>query len=145
MSTLKAVISAPATFGKSDELHRVLFVDDDPAILFAYSKLLEREGICVDSCECLLEAIEHITTCSYLAVVTDLRLAETENTDGLDVMRTLRKVQPGAQIILTSGYSNAVIEQTARDMGATHFFEKPVIPAKILEAIKSLISAAGRN
>jgi two-component system, NtrC family, C4-dicarboxylate transport response regulator DctD len=145
MSKLKAHISETAKIGIPDKTHRVLFIDDDPAILFAYSKMLERERICVDSCECLHEAIRHIRAHSYLAVVTDLRLAGTENTDGLDVIRALRKEQPRAQFILATGCCNCEIEQNAREMGATHVFEKPVIPAKIIEAIRSLIQNDTKN
>lgn len=121
---------------------RVLIVDDDPAILFAYARLLEREGMCVDSCECLLEAVRHINSNQYLAVVTDLRLGGTENTDGLDVIRTLREVRPETKIILATGYGNSDIEQAARGLGASHYFEKPVMPASILTALNDLKNAA---
>lgn len=119
-------------------MHRVLIVDDDPAILFAYAKLLKREGLCVDSCDCLREALRHIQSHSYLAVVTDMRLAGTENTDGLDVMRALMHEQPDTHCILATGSSNREIEQTVRKMGATYYFEKPVEPSLILTAINDL-------
>lgn len=118
--------------------HRILLVDDDPAILFAYAKLLEREGLCVDSCECLLEAIKHIRSHSYLAVVTDMRLAGTENTDGLDVLRALQNERPDTRFILVTGSGNKEIEHIVLQMGATHYFQKPLEPSLLLTAIKAL-------
>lgn len=123
------------------DAHRVLIVDDDPAILFAYAKLLEREGLCVDSCDCLLEAIKHIRNNSYLAVVTDMRLAGTENTDGLDVMRTLKNEQIGSHCILATGSDNSDLEQRVRQMGVTHYFQKPVEPSLLVAAITCLKTA----
>lgn len=139
MSKNEELIFPSVAFNNCDEIIRVLFVDDDTALHFAYSKMLEREGIDVDFCQSLQEAIKHIKSRPYHAVISDLRLAGTENTDGLDVMRVLQKEQPKARIILATGYSNSVIEQEARDLGVTHFFEKPVFPATLLEAIRSLI------
>lgn len=118
--------------------HKVLIVDDDPAILFAYCRLLEREGICVDSCECLHDAVRLISSSPYMAVITDLRLAGSENTDGLDVIRTLQRVRPGTNFILATGYGSSEIEQTARSLGTVHYFEKPVLPSSILAVIHEL-------
>lgn len=117
---------------------RVLIVDDEPAILFAYRKLIERTGIAVDVSESLTEAIEMILTRSYFVVIADMRLAGTDNTDGLQILRTIREQQPDAKFILVTGYSNKEIKQTAFELGASYYFEKPVQPAAILTALKAL-------
>ena len=117
--------------------HRVLIVDDEPAILFAYRKLIEKEGIAVDICECLDQAALHIATRTYLAVIADLRLAGSDNKDGLEVIRMIRSTQPLAKVILSTGYGSEEIEHKVRSMGITHYFEKPVRPAVIMEALCS--------
>lgn len=138
-STLQAGPSSTTT--TTPNSHRVLIIDDDPAILFAYARLLEREGLCVDSCDCLLEALKHIKSNSYFAVVSDMRLIGTENTDGLDVMRALLTAQTDSHFILTTGSDNSDTEQAVRQMGASHYFQKPVEPSLILSAIRSLKAA----
>lgn len=119
---------------------RILIVDDEAAILFAYQKLIEGEGYTVDVCESLEVCMTHIQTYDYCAVISDMRLAGSENTDGLKVINAIKENQPDAKIILVTGYGNAEIEQLAFDLGASHYFEKPVQPSLILDALKSLFS-----
>lgn len=124
----------------SDKLfdrHRILIIDDEPAILFAYRKLIEKEGMHVDSSTCLDGAIRHIRKCRYLAVVADVRLAGTCNEDGLEFLRILRKEHPATKMIVVTGYGNSEIEKTARALGASHYFEKPVLPAVIMGVLRN--------
>lgn len=137
MTYQNASIPAPGS-GNREESLRVLIVDDDPAILFAYCRLIEHEGMTIDSCSNLHDALRMIRSYTYFAVITDLRLAGTDNTDGLDVIRTLQRERPDTQIILTTGCATSEIEQTARDLGTLHFFEKPVHPSVILDSLKAL-------
>jgi DNA-binding NtrC family response regulator len=122
---------------------RILLVDDETAVLFAYRKLIEREGIAVDSSTSLKGALEYVKARPYLAVMTDLRLAGTDNMDGLEVVRFTRQVQPEARLICSTGYGSCELEQQVRKLGVSHYFEKPVLPATILELLKGLKSLAG--
>lgn len=120
---------------------KVLIVDDEVAILFAYQKLIEREGFGVDVCENVETALAHINDHVYCAVIADMRLAGTENTDGLKILHAIRGNQPETKVILVTGYGNAEIKQMAYALGATHYFEKPVRPSVILDALKSLMGS----
>ena len=120
---------------------RVLIVDDEAAILFAYQKLIEGEGYVVDVCESLEVCMANIRSYDYCAVISDMRLAGSENADGLKVINAIKESQPTAKIILVTGYGNAEIEQMAYNFGASHYFEKPVQPSLILDALKSMFSS----
>ena len=130
---------------KLSALERVLIVDDEVATLFAYRKLIEREGIGVDVCESLDEAIEQIKTHPYYAVIADMRLAGTDNADGLEILSFVRNKQMDTKVVIVTGYGNKEIEQTALDMGAAYYFEKPVLPSAILEVLNLLSSTAGNK
>ncbi len=117
---------------------RILIVDDEPAILFAYRKLLERENIAVDTSKSLAEALEMIGTYPYSAVVADMRLAGTCNTDGLQILLSIQEKQSGTRVILVTGNGTEQIKQKALDLGAAFYFEKPVAPTAILAALKAL-------
>jgi DNA-binding response OmpR family regulator len=121
-----------------DVRKRILVVDDEPAILFAYRRLLEKEGISVDVCETLAEASRYIDTHSYDAVVADLRLEGVDNTDGLEILKIMRERQQEAKVVLVTGYGGREIERTVLSLGAARYFEKPVTPATIVEAVKML-------
>lgn len=137
--TMTASLPQSIPAGAADSVtatRRILIVDDEPAILFAYRKLLEREDIVVDTSESLVEALEMISTHTYFAVIADMRLAGTDNADGMQVLRSIQNIQSDAKVILITGYGNKDIEQTALDLGAAYYFEKPVIPSAILSALK---------
>jgi DNA-binding NtrC family response regulator len=123
--------------GKSADRHRILIIDDEPAILFAYRKLIEKEGMCVDISTCLDGALKQIKKHHYLAVVADVRLAGSDNEDGLVFLKILRIKQPTTKMILATGYGSSEIEKSARSLGVSHYFEKPVQPAEIMGALRS--------
>ncbi|MDK9718138.1 MAG: response regulator [Trichlorobacter sp.] len=119
----------------------MLIVDDEPGILFAYRKLLEQQGMTVDSCDCLCEALEYLNKHHYLAVVADMRLQGTDSADGLDLVREVRQRQPDAGVIVASGTSDQKIRQSASELGVNHYLEKPVHPALILDLLIQLRKA----
>lgn len=125
---------------KPDEpARRILIVDDEPAVLFAYCKMMQREGVIVDQCECLEHALACINNRPYLAVIADMRLAGTDNLDGLEVVRCIKEVQPDTRVILATGHGNRELEQAARGLGVSHYFEKPVQPLELLAALRDLL------
>jgi ActR/RegA family two-component response regulator len=48
----------------------------------------------------------------------------------------MRKQQPDAKIIVVTGFGNSYIEKTLKDLGASHYFEKPVRPSLIIELLR---------
>ncbi len=121
----------------------MLIVDDEPGILFAYQRMLEEEGIQADSCNCLCEALEYLTKHQYLAVVTDIDLKGRENDEGLCLLGRVRQLQPETVVIIASATSGEQVREAAERLGASHYLEKPVNPATILDLIKLLLS--GKN
>lgn len=123
------------------DAHRVLIVDDEPAILFAYRKLIEKVGMAVDISTNLEDAVKHIRKRHYLAVIADMRLTGTDNEDGLEFLRILRIECPATKMIIATGYGNSEIEKAAHGLGVSHFYEKPVQPSLILGALREFHAA----
>jgi len=126
----------------SPEAHRILVVDDEPAVLFAYRKLIEKDGMTVDISASLEDALRNIRSRSYLAVIADLRLAGTDNGDGLEILRVIQGERPGTKTILATGYGDSDIEKTAQSLGASYYFKKPVSPSDILGALRQFMADA---
>lgn len=124
---------------------RILVVDDEPAILFAYQKLIKAEGFEIDACDGLGEALQLISSCYYFAVITDIRLSGSENTEGIELLRAVRQCQPDSKVIVVTGFGSSSLEQKLRELGASHYFEKPVKPATIIELLRSLHGATTDN
>lgn len=140
--------SFPPHLSSSDETprlaigQRILIVDDEPAILFAYRRLIEREGLVVDTSASLQEAITLLQLRPYLAVIADMRLAGTDNADGLEILRLIRQERLTTKVILATGYGSQAVEREAKSLGATHYFQKPVLPATILLVLKGIHALA---
>jgi DNA-binding NtrC family response regulator len=120
------------------ETHRVLVVDDEAAICFAYRKLLESERFGVDICENVDAALALLQRNEYFAVVSDVRFAGSDNEDGVYLLSVVRKEQPQAKMILVTGYGSDELKKTALELGASHYFEKPIKPSLILSLLRAL-------
>jgi ActR/RegA family two-component response regulator len=88
----------------------------------------------------LEDAIRHIRARSYLAVIADMRLTGSDNRDGLEILRVIRKERPGTYTILATGYGDSEIENMARNRGVSYYFKKPVSPSDILKALRGFHS-----
>ena len=121
---------------------RILIVDDEEAILFAYRELFEEEGMEVDACKTLVEVLALLRTQDYCAVISDIRLAGSDNTDGLTILECVRGLQPAAKVIIVTGYGTREIEHSVHAMGAACYFEKPVKPLVILDTMRAIVLSA---
>lgn len=133
---------SPSGEATEPESHRVLIVDDEPAICFAYRKLFESERFAFDICECVETAIDFLEKKDYFAVISDLRFAGIGNEDGIRLVSVARKELPQANVILVTGYGNDEAKRTALALGASHYFEKPINPSLILSLLQTLHLAA---
>jgi DNA-binding NtrC family response regulator len=114
---------------------RVLVVDDDPAVLFAYGRILTRMGIITDSCDRLPEAARLIAQHRYLAVIADVSLEGSSNRDGLEVVRLVKHADQDTKTVVVTGSGNDDVESQARQSGAFRYFVKPVQPSTVLDAL----------
>lgn len=107
---------------------RLLIVEDDKAFRGRLALSMERRGFTVYAAETIEEG-------SHLAVkhrpnyaVLDMRL-ESEN--GLDLVPSLRTINPEMRIIMLSGYGNLASAVAAVKAGAIDFLAKPADPDQI--------------
>lgn len=145
MTTEKTHHTLRAETPKMPETHRVLIVDDEPAICFAYRKLLESERFGVDICESVDTALALLQRNEYFAVVSDVRFTGSDNEDGVYLLSVVRKEQPLTKMILVTGYGSDELKKTALELGASHYFEKPVKPSLILSLLRALHLIADEN
>lgn len=123
-----------------------MLVDDEPAIVFAYQRLLNSECFLYDVCENIEDATAFLSANDYFAVISDVRFAGSDNEDGLFFVSEVKKVQPRAKVILVTGYGSSDLEMSARLLGASHYFEKPIKPSLILSLLRELhLTAHGQD
>lgn len=125
------------TDGEQDS-HRVLIVDDEHAICFAYSRLLESERFGFDICDSVTSAIELLKSNQYFAVISDVRFAGSDNADGVYLVSCVKGLQPEAKVILVTGYGSEELKTIAGELGVDHYIEKPINPSLILSLLRKL-------
>ncbi|MFH0920216.1 MAG: response regulator [Fibrobacterota bacterium] len=120
---------------------RILLIDDEEVILFGFSRFLKEPGVEVDCAQTIEEAKKCIDTHQYDAAIIDMRLSNSTEMEGFDCIRYLRSSQNAQSacriLVLTAYGDNRLMEQT-KALGVDLFFEKPLEPKKLREALKTL-------
>ena len=103
---------------------RILFVDDEEALVFLVPRLLENLGYRVTAHGSAELALEDFRSrpLDFDLVVTDLSMPRMS---GLDLGRTLLGVRPDLPIVLMSGHVRPELEAEARRVGIREVLLKP--------------------
>jgi DNA-binding response OmpR family regulator len=110
----------------------ILVVDDDRAILRAFSRILGRCGYEIETAESGLEAIGKARNRRFDMVLLDLRLPDMNGTDIL--VRAKEPLRSAAKIIIT-GFPTLESGVVALDEGADAYLTKPVAPQELLTLV----------
>ncbi len=125
----------------------VLVVDDEDVSADVLSRLLERRNLPHRVVKTGEDAVRLLGEESFGCVVADKNLP---GIDGLEVIRTARKLQPFCACILITGYSSTDSVLEALRLGAADYLEKPfpevgLVLQKIESAIRHQRVAFERN
>ena len=117
---------------------RILFVDDDSAILEMSKQLLELMGYQVTLASSGYEALDLIQkrADSIDMVITDMTMP---GMNGIELAQEITKISPQLPVILCSGYTDVVEEENASDMGIGAFITKPISRNELSETIRRLL------
>jgi DNA-binding response OmpR family regulator len=118
--------------------HRVLIVDDEPAISFALSEYFSVRGYEVDSAVAVQEAKARLDRASYDILITDLSLNGRGGAEGLELAALVRRHHPRTRIIILTAYGSAASEAAARRLGVDVFLHKPVPLGEIAQVLDGL-------
>jgi len=119
-------------------LKKILFVDDEPAVLAALQNLLRRHRRLWDMSFALgpTAALAELERARFDIIVTDMRMPVV---DGAAFLRVVQQRQPEAVRIILSGYSER--EMMLRGMVVAHqYVSKPCDPAELERVIARAIT-----
>ena len=85
------------------------------------------------------EAIAEATRLQPDVILLDLAMP---NRDGLEALPELRQVAPGAQIVVFSGFSSAIVLAQVIALGAASYLEKGANPDTIVATIEHALAKA---
>jgi len=116
----------------------VLFVDDEAPLARWGRETLERLGYRVTTHTNVLEAIAAVREqpARFDLVVTDLTMPVM---NGLNLARRLLEIRPDLPIVLTTGYSASLTEESVRKLGLRELLFKPNTAQTLGEAIDRVL------
>ncbi|MGE5250918.1 MAG: response regulator [Bacteroidota bacterium] len=122
---------------------KVLIVDDHPMVRAAIRNLLSTASdiLVVEEGENGRQAIELATQAQPDLVLLDIELPDLR---GDAVARCLRDTQPGIKVLAVTSYSDREYLISMLENGAAGYITKDEAPARLLEAIRSIVYA-GRS
>jgi DNA-binding response OmpR family regulator len=118
---------------------RILLVDDEFSVLFAYKKVLQCPEVLIDAAESKEEALRLLDENHYQAAILDLSLHGSTGEEGFGLASLIREKygNPTITIIMITAYGTPEIKDQAYKLGADYYFEKPVSTNTIRDALES--------
>ena len=118
---------------------RILYVDDEEALVFLASRLLERRGYRVtgfsDATNALKEFREHPR--EFDVVVTDLSMPRMS---GFELTEEIHRTRADIPVVLTSGYLQADDQKKAESLGIRETIQKPATAEKLAGVLEKIFS-----
>lgn len=111
---------------------RLLFVDDDMAILDGYKFIFESEGFKVDLAEDSASMMKLLDENKYDMIVMDYHL---KGEKGMDLINEIYKQNPNQKIVFISGQKNADEDLRRLGIPIAGFFLKPLKVEELLDFI----------
>ena len=115
---------------------KILLVDDDTTFCLMLKTWLTKKGFSVSEAFSCAEGLKKVKESDYDIVLTDLRLPDE---DGIHLLKSVKSVRPGTQVILMTGYADIRTAVLAMKLGAFDYVAKPVIPDEILKKIQEAV------
>jgi len=116
---------------------RVLIADDDPSLRKMLSRLLKRASFDVVEADSGRDALAQVAEKRFDVILSDIHMPDG---DGLELLRSVRRVDLDIPVILMSGKPDVETAATALEFGAFRYLTKPLGT----ETIEKLVRQAAR-
>ncbi|MGK0240887.1 MAG: two-component system cell cycle sensor histidine kinase/response regulator CckA [Candidatus Pelagisphaera sp.] len=116
----------------------ILIVDDEESITTLLQKMLETFGYFTEAYNNNIEALDAFRDNpeKYDLVITDLTMP---NLTGLELSMKLQAIRPGTPIIITTGFSNKLDDETLENYNIKCVLDKPVVMRDLASEIRSAL------
>ncbi len=119
---------------------RILLVDDEVAIVKMADRSLSRLGYQVTTRTSSIDALELFQTKpnDFDLIITDYAMP---NMTGDTFSEEIIQIRKGIPIILCTGYSKKISEETAKEIGIQAFIHKPIIQSELAKTIRYVLDS----
>lgn len=117
-------------------MKKILIIDDEVNTALLLSKFLTRNGFEVTTASSGANGMEQLKSGDFNLVLCDYRL---EDTDGREILKTIKTQYPKTGVIIITGYSDIKMAVELIKMGAYDYITKPLYPDEILTTVNKAI------
>ncbi|MCJ8498979.1 hybrid sensor histidine kinase/response regulator [Desulfatitalea alkaliphila] len=116
----------------------VLVVDDEPAVLNAIGQTLQRLGYTVTRHTVPLAALDQFRARpeAFDLLITDMSMPQM---NGHQLAREILRIRPDLPVILCTGYSNLITDETAFQTGIRAFATKPIAKKELAITVRDTL------
>lgn len=111
---------------------RILLVDDDPALLRSYGRLLRSAGYDVSTATNGRDAVDQVDADKFDVIISDIAMP---NMDGIQLLRQVREHDLLVPVVLVTGEPAVKTAVQALELGAFHYLTKPVSTEEMQKVI----------
>ncbi len=117
-------------------LGRILVVDDEESMCQYLSILLKKEGYEVLTVNSGQEALQVFETSPVDLVMTDMTMPQMT---GVKLSEKIMGIRPDIPVIICTGYSSLVNEESAKLLGIAAYVMKPIDSKEIAATIRAVL------
>jgi DNA-binding NtrC family response regulator len=123
---------------------RVLYVDDEPTLVFLITRALEKLGIASQGFSSADEALTafKLEPQAFTLVLTDFTMPG--GMSGLELAQAVLAVRPDAAVVIASGAIDPAEVRRATAIGVRTVIQKPAKVAEMAELIRGLLQESVR-
>jgi len=119
---------------------RLLLIDDEPLVVEQAKLGLEELGYTVEAYTNSLDALKAFRSApdSFALVITDQTMPKLT---GLELTRELRQIRPALPVILCTGFSDLVDDESSKALGIQKYVSKPVLAEDLAAEVRGILDS----
>lgn len=114
----------------------ILIIDDDPIVVQSCLRILQSEGIGVQTAADVASGIEMLDQGRFDLVITDIKMP---GRDGFDMIQGVKAAVPQMPVLMMTGYLTRDTVAKGREAGADQCIAKPFTPEELVRAVTALV------
>ena len=123
--------------GLNKMMARIMVVDDEKLVRWSISNGLKRDSHEVFCAQDGTEAMEQAKKIAFDLVITDFKMP---GMNGAELLEQLKRFSPKTRVIMLTAYSVELNRQTAMELGACEYIQKPFMVDEIRNRVQTALS-----
>ncbi len=119
---------------------QLLICDDAPAMRESLELILEQDYALAFTTNGE-EAVAHAKKNPVDLVILDIKMPRL---NGIETLKTLRRMKPGIQVLVMTGYESSDVAAQAVKLGAADYLVKPFERKKVIEQVEGILRKCGK-